>query len=127
MRVLRDMNASALRLAYAFEFLLALMTIFTVWSEVGGQGALDLMNWLWKAGFSFLLAAAFVGFTESIVSSEAFWTIRSLGWLCAIILLLAAMGVVTYFYDVQVDAGESDEAGTISYFLPSAPLLSRVS
>jgi glucan phosphoethanolaminetransferase (alkaline phosphatase superfamily) len=115
MRVLQDMNASSLRLAYAFEFLLALLAIFTMWSEIGGQGALDLMNWGWKLGFSVALAGSTVAFTASIVSSDVFWTPRSLRWLGAMLLVMVAMGVVTYFYALQEDIGISDETGTVSF------------
>lgn len=109
------MNASSLRLAYAFEFLLALLTIFTMWSEIGGQGALDLMNWGWKFGFSVTLAGSTVAFTASIVSSDVFWTPRAVRWLVAMLLLTVAMGVVTYFYALQEDIGISDETGTVSF------------
>jgi hypothetical protein len=34
---------SWLRLAYCFEFLIAMLTVFTLWSEIGGQGHLDLI------------------------------------------------------------------------------------
>jgi hypothetical protein len=35
---------SWLRLGYAVEFLVALLAILNLWSEVGGQGHLDLMR-----------------------------------------------------------------------------------
>ena len=34
-----------IRLAYAAQFLMALVTVFVLWSEVGGQSHLDLMPW----------------------------------------------------------------------------------
>ena len=37
-----------LRLAYTTQFLLALLAIFVVWSEIGGQSHLDLMPWYLK-------------------------------------------------------------------------------
>jgi hypothetical protein len=40
------------RLAYVAEFLLALIAIWTLWSQVGGQGHLDLMPWYDKLGLS---------------------------------------------------------------------------
>ena len=34
-----------LRLAYISEFLLAVVSILMLWTQVGGQGHLDLMPW----------------------------------------------------------------------------------
>ncbi len=108
------LNSKLLRLAYAFQFLVALVAIFTAWSEIGGQSALDLMHWGWKLGFSLLLASAIVAYTAAIVGSDPLWTVHTIRWLSAIVLLIAAMAVVTYFYSLQVDAGQSDETGTVS-------------
>ena len=40
-----------LRLAYMVEFFIAVLAVFTAWSEIGGQAALDLMPWGWKCWF----------------------------------------------------------------------------
>src|ERR1700761_5121664 len=112
------MNTKLLRLAYAFEFLLGMLAIFTSWSEIGGQSALDLMNWGWKLGFSLVLASTIVAFTAAVVSSESFWTMRSARWLTAMVLTIVAMGIVTYFYSLQEDAGSTDETGTVSLNRP---------
>jgi hypothetical protein len=119
------MDSKVLRLAYVFEFLLALIAIFTAWSEIGGQASLDLMHWAWKLGFSLLLAGSVVAYTSAIVSTEALWTLKSARWVTVIVLLIAGMGVVTYFYAIQADAGQSDENGTVSLvrpLLPSSPV-----
>jgi hypothetical protein len=110
-----------LRLIYAFEFLIALVAIFTAWSEIGGQAALDLMHWGWKLGLSLALAGALVAYTAAVVAEDSLWTLRSARWLTAVVLLIVGMGVVTYFYVLQEDAGESDESGTISAFHAGAP------
>lgn len=112
------MTVQRLRLVYAFEFLVAMMAIFQSWSEIGGQSALDLMNWGWKLGFSLILASSIVAFTASIASSESFWTMRSARWITAIVLTVVAMAVVTYFYSLQEDAGSTDETGTVSQNRP---------
>lgn len=108
------MTAKLLRLAYAFEFLVALVAIFSAWSEIGGQAALDLMYWGWKLGLGLGLAAAIVAYTAALVSEEPLWSFRSARCMAAIILLTLAIGVVTYFYAVQVDTGEPDDSGNIS-------------
>lgn len=99
-----------LRLIYACEFLVALIAIFTAWSEIGGQAALDLMHWSWKLCLGLALAAAFVAYTAALLTEESLWSLRSARWLTAIVALTLAMGAVTYFYALQVDAGDSDEA-----------------
>lgn len=115
------MTPRLLRLIYAFEFLIALVAIFTAWSEIGGQAALDLMHWGWKLGLSVGLAAALVAYTAAVVSEDSVWTLRSARWLTAVALVILAMGVVTYFYALQEDTGESDESGTISACRAPAP------
>jgi hypothetical protein len=112
------MNAKLLRLAYASEYLLALVAIFTAWPEIGGQAALDLMHWGWKLGFGAGLAAAIVAYTASIVSEDSLWTLRSVRWLTAMGVLLVAIGVVTYYYTLEEDTIESDESGVASVALP---------
>lgn len=109
------MTPKLLRLAYAFEFLVALVAIFTAWSEIGGQAALDLMHPMWKMGFSLALAASIVAYTAALVSEESAWTMRSARWLTAVIVIVAAMVVVTYFYALQEDNNNgSDENGNVS-------------
>src|SRR5581483_6119985 len=113
------MTPRLLRLVYAFEFLIALVAIFTAWSEVGGQAALDLMHWAWKLGLSVALALSFVLYNVSIVSEESLWNMRSVRWLKLVILIILGMSAVTYYYAMEADTGESDETGTISMlFVP---------
>lgn len=116
------MTPKLLRLAYAFEFLVALVAIFTAWSEIGGQAALDLMHPMWKMGFSLALAGSMVAYTVALVSEESPWTMRSARWLTAIVLIVVAMIVVTYFYALQEDnSNGSDESGNVSAsYLPGA-------
>ncbi len=104
------MSPKLLRLVYACEFMLALIAVFTSWSEIGGQATLDLMHWSWKFSLGFALAAALVAFTAALLAEESVWSLRSARWLGVILVLLGAMGAITYFYALQVDAGDSDEA-----------------
>jgi hypothetical protein len=113
------MTPKLLRLVYAFEFLIAMVAIFTTWSEIGGQAALDLMHPAWKLALSFSLAGAIVAYTAAIVSEDSIWTLRSARWLTAIILVIFAIAVVTYYYVLQEDSGESDDTGTISMCHPA--------
>ena len=113
-----------LRLVYAFEFLIALIAIFTAWSEIGGQAALDLMHWGWKLGLSIALAVAIVLYTAAVVTADSIWSLRSARWLMVIVLVMLVIGIVTYYYALQVDTGESEEAGTLS--ISNRPMLPPV-
>ncbi len=108
------MTTKLLRLVYAFEFLIALVAIFAAWSEIGGQAALDLMHWGWKLGLSLALAAAIVSYTAALVATDSIWTLRSARWLMLIVVMMLVIGIVTYYYALQVDTGESDEGSTVS-------------
>lgn len=108
------MTSQLLRLVYAVEFLVALVAIFTAWSEIGGQAVLDLMHWGWKLGLSLILAASVVGFSAAIATEERLWTLRSARWLTAVLLCLAGIVVVTYYYALQVDNSEGDDSGRVS-------------
>jgi ABC-type transport system involved in cytochrome c biogenesis permease subunit len=56
-----------------------------------------------------------VAYTAAVVAEESLWTLRSVRWLSAIVVLVFAAGIVTYFYAIQEDSGQSDETGAISY------------
>ena len=122
------MTHKLLRFAYACEFLLALIAIFTAWSEIGGEAALDLMHWGWKLGFAVVLAGGAVGYTAAIVGEERIMNARAARWLATILLVTIAMGVVTYYYAIEAEAGETDEpAGTVSISYPSMARASALS
>jgi hypothetical protein len=117
------MSAKLFRFAYVCEFLLALVAIFTGWSEVGGQAAIDQMYWGWKLGFGLALAGAIVGYTAAIAAAgDSIWTMRSARWLIAIGLLMAAIGVITYYYtqDTGLPA-DSNESGTVTLLKRGTP------
>ena len=99
-----------LRLAYMTEFLLALFSIQDVWSQVGGQGHLDLMPWYVKFGFIFGLALATVAGTAAVVSHERIWNAKTIACLVIALALAGAMGAVTYYYHLHenddVDSGD---------------------
>jgi hypothetical protein len=108
------MTHKVLRLVFVLEFLMAIVALFTAWSEIGGQATLDLMHWGWKLGLSVAFAGAVVGYSTTLISTDSLWTLRSMRWLMAIVVLCLAIGVVTYYYALQVDTGQSDETGTTS-------------
>src|SRR5437764_7308278 len=103
------MRPKLLRLVYAFEFLVALIAIFTAWSEIGGQAALDLMHWGWKLGLSIALAVAIVLYTAAVITAASIWSLRSARWLMVIVLVMRVIGIVTYYYTRILHSGRSEE------------------
>ena len=99
------MPPNLLRLAYVFEFLLALLAILSLWSEVGGQGHLDLMPWYTKLGLIAGLALAIVMGTASAVSHERAWNAKTVACGLAALLIACGMAAATYYYHLH----ENDE------------------
>ena len=113
-----------LRWAYTLEFLLAWMSILTLWSEVGGQGHLDLLPWYTKLACVVGWAGCCVGFTASIVEQKKFWTRRTIRWFAGVILVAIAMGGITYYYHLheEPDDGSDDTtANSVSTRMPGTP------
>jgi hypothetical protein len=109
---------------YGLEFLLALLAVFTAWAEIGGQDALDVMPWGWKAGLAAALSVIAVGLTAAVSSQSKLLTLRSARWFVALAIGLALTGIVTYYYSLQVDTGDSEDSGIISMLrepLPARP------
>jgi hypothetical protein len=98
-----------LRLLYALEFLIALIATFTVWSQVGGQGHLDLMAWYWKLCLGAGIAFATVKATSAAVAGQRTWNSRTLRWISIILALALACGAVTYYYHVTEPADDEDQ------------------
>ncbi|MDQ6664570.1 MAG: hypothetical protein M3Z23_09275 [Acidobacteriota bacterium] len=101
-----------LRIAYSIEFLIAIIAIFTFWSEVGGQGHLDLMPWYWKLGFSLAAAVVCLKLTAAMLEKQSIWSKSTLRWLLALGLLAAGAGAVTYYVHLNEPA-DTDESDTV--------------
>ena len=95
-----------LRLAYTTQFLIALIAVFFLWSEIGGQGHLDLMPWYLKLVLGAGVAYAAVRATAASVAQEPAWNIKTLKWFGAMLALLVACALVTYYYHLY---GEDDQ------------------
>jgi hypothetical protein len=103
------------RLAYALEFLVAIVAVYTAWSEIGGQDALDLMHWGWKLGLGLAMSGAIVAFTGALVSEPSVWSPRAARRLSVLLLLAVIMGIVTYYYVLQEQESGDEEKGTPSH------------
>jgi len=95
-----------LRLAYVTLFLIAVIAIFVLWAQVGGQGHLDLIPWYLKLGLGAGAAYAVTRATMAAVAGPAGWNGSSLKWFGILLALLAGCGLTTYYYHIY---GESDE------------------
>jgi hypothetical protein len=95
-----------LRLAYTTQFLIALIAVFLLWSEVGGQGHLDLMPWYLKLGLGAGSAFAAVKATAASVSREPAWNGKTLRWFGIMLALLIGCGLASLYYHLY---GEEDE------------------
>ena len=106
------------RLAYAIQFPVAVMAFFTLWSQVAGQGHLDIMPWYWKLALGAAVSLACVKATAAAVEGEQAWNPRALKWLAITLVLMLACGVVTYYvhlYEPQdEDQPEEDLSNTQS-------------
>jgi hypothetical protein len=110
-----------LRLAYMSEFLLAVLSILSLWGEVGGQGHLDLMPWYTKLGFTLGLAIVTVAGTAAAVGHERAWNAKTLACLTLALLLAAGMAGVTYYYHLHEsdDTDNAEDADVAALFLKS--------
>jgi hypothetical protein len=98
-----------LRLAYATQFLIALIAVFTLWSQVGGQTHLDLMPWYLKLGLGAGAAFAVVKATAAAVAGSHSWNAGTLKWFGILLLLLTVCGLASYYCHLYLETDETDE------------------
>ena len=96
-----------LRLAYSTQFLIAVMAIFVIWAQVGGQGHLDLVPWPVKLGLGLAAAYGVVRTTAASVSGDRAWNGQAVRWLGLTLALLAACGYASYYAHLNLE--ETDE------------------
>ena len=97
-----------LRLAYSTLFLIALMAVFVLWSQVGGQSHLDLIPWPIKLGLGVAAAYGVVRATAASVSGDRAWNGHMVRWLGLSLAALAACGYASYYAHMNLE--ESDDA-----------------
>jgi hypothetical protein len=104
------LNHPFARTLYIIEFFVALLAIFTMWSQVGGQNHLDLMPW-------YLKLVLVVGAAAAAVKATAAGAFRgTILWIVVVVLLAAIMGLLTYYYHLTeaADEEESQEIALLS-------------
>ena len=97
-----------LRLAYSTLFLIALMAVFVLWSQVGGQSHLDLLPWPVKLGLGLAAAYGVVRTTAASVAGERAWNSHMVRWLGLTLAVLAACGYASYYAHMNLE--DSDDA-----------------
>jgi hypothetical protein len=103
-----------LRLAYATLFLLALLAVFFLWSEVGGQTHLDLMPWYLKLVLGTGAAFAVVKATVAAVGGKNAWNGGTLRWLGILAVLLTGCGLASYYVHLYGEDNSDDQDDTVS-------------
>jgi len=103
-----------LRLAYTTQFLLALLAVFVLWSEVGGQSHLDLMPWYLKLVLGGGAAFATVKATAAAVAHERPWNVHTLRWAGILLALLVGCGLSSYYVHLYGEPDEEDEDQSLS-------------
>jgi hypothetical protein len=110
-----------LRLAYATLFLIALIAVFTLWSQVGGQSHLDLMPWYLKLGLGAGAAFAVVKATAAAVAGSHSWNAGTLKWFGILLLLLTGCGLASYYCHMYLETDEEDQPDTSAVSQVQAP------
>ena len=102
------LNRAWLRMAYTFEFWIALIAIFTVWSQVGGQGHLDLIAWYIKLSCALALAWSAVRMTSAMVENAHAWNWTTVKWFLAVLALAILATGITFWYHLHEVPDEPD-------------------
>jgi hypothetical protein len=106
------MSTAWLRFAYMCEFLVAVLSVFTLWSQVGGQGHLDIMPWYWKLALGGGTSLAVVGLTAALMRQETLTARPVVWWSLVVMILVLGMAAVTLYYHLHETIDDTDEEST---------------
>jgi len=108
-----------LRLAYSFEFLLAVIAVLMLWTQVGGQGHMDLLPWYTKLVCVLSMAWFCVRFTAGLIEQPKAWNRHSAVWFTGILLMALIMGGIVFYYhlhEVPDDTDSEDSTAAVVSF-----------
>jgi hypothetical protein len=115
-----------LRLAYISVFLLALIAVFTLWSQVGGQGHLDLVPWSLKLVLGATAAYAITRAGAAAVAGEHGWNGQSVKWTGVALAALLLCGLASLYahnnLEDNSDEDTQDDANVSSLYHGAARL-----
>jgi hypothetical protein len=117
------MPSSVLRLAYVAVFLLAVIAGDLLWSQVGGQGHLDLMPWYAKLLCLVGLAAITALGTAAAVNGQRAWNTTTISCILIALMIAGAMAAMTYYYHLheEDDDDDSNTPGVAQTYSPVQP------
>jgi hypothetical protein len=116
------------RIAYIALFLIALLTVFQLWSQVGGQSHLDLMPWYLKLFLGAGAAFAIVKASAAAVANKNAWNGGTLRWCGILLILLIGCGLASYYVHVYgEDEDNQDDEGTVNSALITPALAPAIS
>jgi hypothetical protein len=98
-----------LRLAYATQFLIAIIAVFVLWSQVGGQSHLDYMAWQVKLLLGGGVAFSAVKATAAAVAGERAWNGKTLRWFGILLVLLVGCGLASYYVHLYVEPDDDNQ------------------
>jgi hypothetical protein len=96
------------------EFLIAVIAVFVLWEEVGGQNHLDMIPWYTKLALGGGTAFAAVKATAAAVERDRAWNSRTVRWTGILLALLLACGLVTYYYHLFEYEDDEEEEPNVS-------------
>jgi hypothetical protein len=108
------MSPYLLRLAYAFQLLLALIAVLFGWSQIGGQVHLDLMPWYDKLLCGGALSVVIVLATREAVNHERWLNRKTAAYIILAIVILSGMGILTYYYHLQEEDEQESGSGDVA-------------
>ena len=95
--------------ALGLPVLVALIAVFTVWSQVGGQSHLDYMAWQAKLVLGCGVAFAAVKATAAAVAGERAWNGKTLRWIGILFALVVGCGLASYYVHEYVEPADDDQ------------------
>jgi hypothetical protein len=115
-----------LRLAYTTQFLIASIAVYFVWSQVGGQSHLDLMQWYVKFGLGLGAAFAIVKATAAAVDSPNTWNGRTVKWTGILLALLACCALASFYAHTYEEENADEEDQNVSELLIRPRMMTRM-
>jgi hypothetical protein len=110
-----------LRLAYIALFLLAILAVFELWAQVGGQEHLDLLPWHVKLVLGVGAAYACTKASAAAVAERQAWNGRTRAWFAALVALSIGCGLASYYSHLYLETDEDRDQAEPDKAVAAAP------
>jgi len=98
------------RLAYIALFLIAIIAVYTLWGQVGGQGHLDLVPWYIKLVLGAAASLSIVRAAASAVKADNGWNGQTVKWVGLVLAVLFLCGMASFYaHNNLEDTGDEDD------------------